>query len=57
MIQWIRANELAQLIGILMHEFHLKFSDFEDMSAQQFMFLVAWLKWYNERLERRVRRK
>jgi len=57
MIRWVRSNELAQLVGILMHEFHLKFEDFEDMSALQFYFLIAWLEWFNERIERRLRKR
>ncbi|MEM2587070.1 MAG: hypothetical protein QXV23_02110 [Candidatus Bathyarchaeia archaeon] len=40
-----------------MHEFHLKFEDLEDMTAHQFYFLAAWLKWRGEALERRLRKK
>lgn len=50
-------NPLAQMIGLLMHEFHLKFEDFEGMTAHQLYFLIAWLKWRNKTLERRFRRK
>jgi hypothetical protein len=40
-----------------MHEFRLGFEDLERMSAFQFYFLLAWLEWYYERLERLRRRR
>lgn len=57
MKRWIRVNPLAQLMGFLMREFHLKFEDFEDMTAQQFCFLIAWSEWFNEQLGRRAKRR
>ena len=57
MKRWVKANPYAQAFGWLCYEFGYTPVEVSELTAFQYNFLLAWLEWYYERLERLRRRR